>query len=248
MDPMTGTGVRKVGDLPDLSHLSREERIATLRTRMSVIEGGAHAAPQEEAVAPKDVIDVGERLRAILPGGGLARRAVTVVGESSQLVAYILAQATDAGLRAGVVGWPELAFASVDDMGGQLQRIVAVPEPGTHGLHVATVLSEGLDLVLYRHASQGKRYTIPPSVARPLEAKLRSGRAAFLLSGAHIAAPAATLEGTVTSFHGLARGSGRITGVDINVTVQARGHAPQATTLTVGHTPTVSAEGTIRVV
>ena len=98
-------------------------------------------------------------------------------------------------------------------------------------LGVAAVLTEGLDLVVYRSPVA---LALSPVRCRPLLGKLRKGRAALMMVGATVPSPALTVTGDIQAFHGIGRGTGRITGVDIRVRAQSKGGRPASASITVG--------------
>ena len=222
-----GTSVRKI-DLQSGGDISRAEQIAQLRLQMDRMSGGA-ANKLEKISEHVDVLPVDGELNMLLPGGGLARRAVTHVSETPALMVEILSRVTAAGGFVGVVGWPELSYAGVAVEG--LERIIAVPEPGMDPLGIAGVLAEGLDMVVYRSPV---RLELSPVRARPLLGKLCKGKAALVLVGATVASPALTVTAKVEGYSGIGRGSGRITGVDLRVRCQAKGMSPASGTVTLG--------------
>ncbi|MHA2788136.1 hypothetical protein ACXZ66_03165 [Corynebacterium sp. S7] len=221
---MEGTHVRKAEEFGDLDgELSRADKIATLRSRMAALGGEV----PEQVTETTDVLPVGDGLQRLLPLGGLPRRSVTHLSDTPALVVELIEQVTSRGGFAGVVGWPDLSYAGI----GELQRVVAVPDPGTEPLSVASVLVEGLDLVVYRSSVE---LTLSPVRARPILAKLRAGHAGLVLVGTKVQSPALTVSAQVADFRGIGQGSGRITGMDLNVRAEAKGHRPSSGVLTVG--------------
>ncbi|WP_342661962.1 hypothetical protein [Corynebacterium lubricantis] len=221
---MEGTYVRNVEEFGDLgAGLSRADKIATLRSRMAALGGEVVEQVAEET----DILPVGDGLERLLAQGGLPRRSVTHLSDTPALAVELIDQVTSRGGFAGVVGWPELSYAGI----GELQRVVAVPDPGTEPLSVASVLVEGLDLVIYRSAVD---LTISPVRARPILARLRAGHAALLLVGTKVQSPALSISAQVADFRGIGQGSGRITGMDLNVRTESKGHRPSSGILTVG--------------
>ncbi|SER65003.1 hypothetical protein [Corynebacterium cystitidis] len=214
---MKGTSVRK------LEGLDRHETIAALRLRMADIGGDVPA----HVVDDSDVVPVGENLQALLPHGGLPRRAVTHCSDTASLVVELVEQATSQGQHVGVVGWPDLSYAGV----ARCDRVIAVPDPGTDPLHIASVLVEGLDVVVYR---TGVELNLSPVRARPLLGKLRAGQAALVMVGAKVPSPALSISAEVTQFRGIGKGSGRITGWDMRVRTEAKGYRPVSGVVTVG--------------
>jgi len=214
---------------------ARAEQIAQLRSKMAQIGGavpggdGDGAGFAQKIADGEDVVLLGEQFRFLLPGGGLPRHAVTHMSDTPALVAEMLLHVVEAGGHAGVVGWPELSYAGIDPK--YLGRIIAVPDPGVDPLGVAAVLTEGLDLVVYRSPVS---LALSPVRCRPLLGKLRKGRAALMMVGATVPSPALTVTGDIQAFHGIGRGTGRITGVDIRVRAQSKGGHPASASITVG--------------
>ncbi len=214
---MGRTHVRKV------EGLSRAERIAALRSRMEQIEG-ASPAPSHE------VLPVGE-LDRILPGGGLSRRAVTEVSDCPALVVELIREVSGRGGHVGVVGWPALSLAEVE----RLEQVIVVPDPGEDPLGVASVLVEGLDLVVWHSQVP---LTLSPVRARPLLGRLRTGRAALVLVNLRSQSPAARIDARVTAYRGIGRGTGRIRGYSLEVKETTR---RASMTLNVGEAPRLRA-------
>lgn len=214
---------------------ARAEQIAELRSKMAQIGGevpgggNGSAGFGEEIASGEGVLRLGEQFRFILPGGGLPRNAVTHMSDTPVLVAEMLLHVVEEGGHAAVVGWPELSYAGIDRK--HLDRIIAVPDPGADPLGIAAVFTEGLDLVVYRSPAQ---LALSPVRCRPLLGKLRKGRAALMMVGATVPSPALTVTGDIQSFHGIGRGTGRITGVDIRVRAQSKSSHPASATITVG--------------
>lgn len=211
-----GTSVRKL----DLPALSRAEQIEQLRAQMEQMGG----APQ---AVTDNVVTVPGELGELLPGGGLARGAVTQISDTPALVVELIDRVTADGGHVGVVGWPELSYAGVAALG----NVIAVPDPGMDPLGIAGVLVDGMDLVVYRSKA---RLELSPVRARPLLGKLRKGTAALAMVGATVASPALMVTGDVAGFVGIGRGSGRITGIDLRVCCQGKGMASRAGTVTLG--------------
>lgn len=172
---------------------------------------------------------VGGPLSLVLPNGGLPRQSVTHVSDTPALVVELITQVVAAGGRAGVVGWPELSYAGIE--AEHLERVIAVPEPGIEDLAVAGVLAEGLDLVVIRTRVP---LELTPVRARPLLARLRKGSAALVAVNVAVPSPALALTGRIEGFHGIGRGCGRITGIDVAVRAERKGSRPASATITLG--------------
>ncbi len=168
---------------------------------------------------------------------------MTHVSDTPALIVEVLARVASDGGFCGVVGWPELSYAGIppEDM----DRIVAVPDPGIDPLSVAGVLAEGLDLVVVRSP---QRIELSPVRARPLLAKLRHGQAALVSVGTRLPSAALEITGEVAGIHGVGRGLGRITGIDIRVRTRAKGMRPASQVLTLGTAPRQEGQPVLKVV
>ena len=215
--------LHEAGEAP--AQPTRAEQIAELRARMAALGG---EVPQE-VTADTEVLTIGGGLSTVLPNGGLVRRSVTHVSDTPALIVELIGQVVEAGGRAGVVGWPELSYAAIG--ADALERVVAVPEPGIDDLSVAGVLAEGLDLVVLRTRSP---FQLTPVRARPLLARIRKGQAALVCVNVAVPSPALTLTGTLARFHGIGRGTGRITGIDFDVRAEGKGYRPASARVTLG--------------
>ena len=183
----------------------------------------------QQVVEDGDTLVVGGGLSLVLPNGGLPRQAVTHVSDTPALIVELIGQVTGAGGRAGVVGWPELSYAGID--ADALERVVAVPDAGLDDLSVAGVLAEGLDLVVLHTRSP---FQLTPVRARPLLARIRKGQAALVCVNVEVPSPALTVTGRLASFHGIGRGTGRITGIDFDVRAETKGYRPASARVTLG--------------
>ena len=192
----------------------------------------------QQVVEDGDTLVVGGGLSLVLPNGGLPRQAVTHVSDTPALIVELIGQVTGAGGRAGIVGWPELSYAGID--ADALERVVAVPDAGLDDLSVAGVLAEGLDLVVLRTRSP---FQLTPVRARPLLARIRKGQAALVCVNVEVPSPALTVTGRLANFHGIGRGTGRITGIDFDVRAETKGYRPASARVTLGAGATGSTGG-----
>lgn len=197
---------------------------------MRAVAGDAVTPDIERGAEPKiseeDALEVG------LPWP-LPRRAVVEASDCPALIVELIDQVTAGGGHVGIVGWPELSLAGIE----RLDHVVAVPDPGVDPLGITSVLVEGLDLVIHYSSVA---LNLSPVRARPLTGRLRKGAASLVLVGLTAPSPALRIEAEVTAYRGIGQGTGRITGVDIDVTMSAKVGRTR-TTLTLG-APEVAAE------
>lgn len=202
---MEGTSVRKIV-AGELSTLSREDRIATLRARMEAVG----AAPRPE-LPEEQGIPAPPTLQLTFP-----RRAVVHCTDTPAFVVEIIRAAVQEGNFVAVVGWPELLLS---DVAQSLPNVVTVPDPGPDPLNTVAVLTEGMDVVIYRAEAPQE---LSPVRARPLLGKVRNGNAAVLLVNLTSPSPHLTLTAKVTRFHGIGPGTGRIRGLEIDVEITTK--------------------------
>lgn len=196
---------------------------------MAALEAGAGRADGIDSVPGRvDVVPVAGPLGQVLPGGGVARRQVTELNDCPALAVELAMRVTAGGGFVAVVGWVELALAQIAEE-GDMSKVIAVPEPGADPWQVTGVLVEGMDVVIHH----GQPVELSPTRARPVLAKLRTGRAALVTVGPHLPGAALRVDGQVGTFRGIGRGTGRIRGFDINVSVRTKTGA-QAGVVTVG--------------
>ena len=218
---MRQTSVRKTGHAAgNLAHLDRAERIAVLREKMTGMVASESQVQARKIVAEQDYLSVPQEFAEILPMGGLLRGELVDMADSAMVVAQLIAHISGNGSFVAVVGWPSLSLAGVKESGGDLRKIIVIPNPQDQALNIVTMLAEGVDLVVYRHAGQ----SLTPSQARPLLAKLRAGRAAVLAVGLDMPTHVVRLAATVSGFRGIGNGSGRIYAVDFTLCCRAKGN------------------------
>lgn len=255
--------------VPDLSGLNREDTVAALRKSMAGLgavvsepvgdEGGGGGRGSGAAVGDGGVGVVGDGVpagegghhaadgRVPVPAGlaglldgGLVKGAVSSIDAAGAVVAGILAEVTAAGGHVALVGLPDFAPLSIVEHGGDLSRVLDVPEPGESPLEVVTLLADGVDVVVVKLDR-----TPPPSAARPVMARLRGSGCALLYVGEGWPGSKVSVASRVTAIHGLGAGHGRIRGVEFHVTARGAGRPERGVRWTIGDCPASEAVATV---
>lgn len=208
-----------VAELQEVAKPQHAEREAGPARGVSPLRA---VAPEPATVGRTRVLGMPEWLAGQLAGGGLARGAVAAMADCPAAVVDILAHVTANGGCAAVVGYPNLALAAVAAAGGELSRLIIVPDPAPHVGAVLSTLAEGVDLVVYVPVQR-----VTPTFARPVEARLRKSSCALLSCGAPWPGARLNLDVRVSGVHGLGRGSGRIRSVGVTGRVWGKGQPPQ---------------------
>ncbi|WP_293818506.1 hypothetical protein [uncultured Corynebacterium sp.] len=244
--------------------------IASLRRKMQQIESGgapmasvSSAAVLESAPAGKVASERKDSVRTApvpawlaehLPGGGVARGQATQISDCPAVLVDVLAHLTAQGMCVAVVDYPRLAIAAVAAAGGDVERLVLVPDSTPHTAAVLGTLVEGMDVVLFAAGGQlGKQggqggqdgqggwgsggavsSTVTPTFARPVEARLRKSECALLVCGKAWPQARMHVELQVCGVLGLRRGSGRIRAVEVAGRVWGKAQPPSAVRATIG--------------
>lgn len=153
--------------------------------------------------------------------GGLPRGAVTSLADCPAVVIELLAYVTATGGCAAVVGYPNLALAAVAAAGGDLGRLIVVPDPAPHAAAVVSTLAEGVDMVVFVPVN-----AVNPTFTRPIEARLRRSRCALVSCGRTWPGARLNIDVRVTGVGGLGRGSGRVRSVDVAGRVWGKAQPP----------------------
>lgn len=249
--------------VPDLSGLNREDTVAALRKSMAGLgavvpepasgRGGDGGRGSHVVVGDGDgsVLAGGDGHHAAggrvpvpaglagLLGGGLLKGAVSSIDAAGAVVAGILAEVTAAGGHVALVGLPDFAPLSIVEHGGDLSRVLDVPEPGESPLEVVALLADGVDVVVVKLDR-----TPPPSAARPVMARLRGSGCALLYVGEGWPGSKVSVASRVTAIHGLGAGHGRIRGVEFHVTARGAGRPERGVRWTIGDCPASEAAAT----
>ncbi|MGJ4111992.1 hypothetical protein ACN4DU_04165 [Corynebacterium macclintockiae] len=236
--------------------------IASLRQKMRQIEAKC-AAVGEGASQIKESVRVApmpQWLAGHLPGGGVARGQATQISDCPAVLVDVLAHLTAQGMCVAVVDYPRLAIAAVAAAGGDVERLVLVPDSTPHTAAVLGTLIEGMDVVLFAAGGQGgqsvqsvqgargmQRGAVPPTFARPVEARLRKSECALLVCGRAWPQARMHVELQVCGVLGLRRGSGRIRAVEVEGRVWGKAQPPSAVRATIGAEEAMGAESAAEV-
>lgn len=214
---------------------NRAEQLKQLRRQMAAVAGkvgggrrglgstdmAAPVAPGSEAVLP-----VPSLLAGVLPAG-LPRGTVAVLSGARSLMLGMVATVTAAGGNAAIVGQPDLGLLAASEMGADLSRLAVIPDPGNDPVEVATVLMDGMDLVVL---GLGGR-SVPPARTRVVLARARHRGCALLVSGGTWQGAALQLDARVSGYEtvgdkmpgcGAISGFGRIGAVRLEVRAAGR--------------------------
>ncbi|WP_216913536.1 hypothetical protein [Nocardia noduli] len=221
-----------------LTGLTRAEQLDALRARIAAVPGkvgattASPAAPSPGVQPPPEVIEVPGDLGSVLPAGGLARGSVVGCTSGSLLVG-LLAAATQAGEWAAMVGNPRLGLLAFHEMGGDLERLAHIADPGPDPLAVTAILLDGLGVVVLDYPG-----TVAPSRARAVAARVRSHGAVLIVTTTGWMRPDVQIHTRTAGYTGLGHGRGRLQAVHLDVRVTSRSTRPRTTRLTLhGSTP-----------
>lgn len=234
---------------PELSGLSRQERLDFLRRRMAAVpargESVANRAPMEGALhtpgkssAPDSdtagVLPVPAALADLLPRGGLVRGSVVSVSGATSLLLGLVASVTADGGHVAVIGHPQLGLLAAVEMGAQLERLALIPDPGADPVEIAAVLLDGMDLVVLGLGGA----SVAPSRARAVVARARSKGSTLVVTDGHWDGAEMRLDARVRGYAGLGKGSqergcGRLRSLSLAVCARGRSFQPRTTRLDV---------------
>lgn len=168
-------------------------------------------APTEGAgtfdrAVPADAVPLPRDLRSVVPSGAVAPGQVVALAGGHSLVVALVAAATAAGKRCAIIGYPALGLAAVAAEGGDLSQVALVPSAGADPGVVASVLLDGMDMVVLDPAC-GR---IPPARARVLAGRARSAGTVLVAGARDWPGADLHLESAPSRCVGLDRGYGRI--------------------------------------
>lgn len=206
---------------------AKRAQLAELRRRMAAVPARGAGAETRAPVAEesrREALPVPAALENLLPDGGLAKGSVVVYNGAGSLIAGLLAAVTSAGGHAAVVGMPRLGLLAAAEMGARLDRLAVVSDPGPDPLEVASVLLDGLDLVVL--GLNG--LSVPMSRTRVLAARARGKNSTLMVTNGSWSGSALHIDTRVAGYGGLGRGCGRLRTVRLDVSVRGRAAQPRS--------------------
>lgn len=213
--------------MPLVTSENIDRTIYDLKQKMARIDGGGVPQPSAvttaanlQSMAP---IPSPEWLSQCMDIGGVPRAAVTSVADCPAAHVDMIAATTRASGCVAIVGYPQLALAAIDASGGNLERLVVIPDPAPHAAAVVGTLLEGLDMVFYRPSVD-----VTPTFARPVEARLHKSQCALVVSGQTWPRAQMNIDVRVVGVTGLGRGSGRIRGIEVDGQVWGKSQPPRS--------------------
>lgn len=210
----------------------RADQLEQLRRQMAAVSGkvgaGRRGSAPSAAAAPvfEAALPVPSLLAGVLPAG-LPRGTVAVLSGARSLMLNMVATVTAAGGNTAIVGQPDLGLLAASEMGADLSRLAVIPDPGNDPVEVATVLMDGMDLVVL---GLGGR-SVPPARTRVVLARARHRGCALLVSGGTWQGTALQLDARVSGYEtigdkmtgcGAISGFGRIGAVRLEVRAAGR--------------------------
>lgn len=184
-------------------------RLAALLAEAPGLERASQLAPPRLPVLPV--------FEKILPYGGLrpgTTVGITGVGATSLALALVARSSQESWTAA--VGLPALGLPAAGELGVALDRLVAVPDPGTQWTSVLAALVDAFDLVIARPSHDRD--------ARRLSGRVRERDAVLVVIGRWPECDL-MLHGTTAMWHGLGRGHGHLRTRSVTVAVGGRGAA-----------------------
>ncbi|KAB3522911.1 hypothetical protein F8377_01720 [Corynebacterium zhongnanshanii] len=206
-----------------LNH-NNEHTLDMLRKKIRGIES-AGQGPRAVDLQVSSPAPVPPWMEEALDLGGLPRGAVTQVSNCPAALVSMLAALTAHGGCAAVVNHPNLAVAAVEAAGGDIERLVLVPDADPHAAAVLSTLVEGMDMVMYK-PPLGEA-GVSPTFARPVEARLNKSECALVVCGGQWPGARVHIDMHVSGIVGLGRGSGRVRAVEVDGRAWGKAQPPR---------------------
>ncbi|WP_078280797.1 hypothetical protein [Mycobacteroides franklinii] len=209
----------------DEALVNRADQLQKLRKQMATISGKvggdrSSAGRFQEALPDAQSLLPGSDALARSIGHVLRRGTVAVASGARSLPLDVVASVTAAGGYAAIVGMPDVSVLAAVERGADLSRLALIPHPGLSAVEVASVLMDGMDLVVL--GLGGRR--VASTSARAIVARAHSNGCTLLAVDGDWEGASLRLRAQVTGYDGVsARGLGRIRGVRTAVRTRGRG-------------------------
>ncbi|CAJ1585068.1 hypothetical protein [[Mycobacterium] wendilense] len=207
---------------------NRSEQVEQLRRQIAAVSGkvGAsrrgHQGAGSPAPAAESLLPVPESLAGLLPRG-LPRGVVGVLTGARSLPLNMVAAVTAGGGYAAIVGDPRASLLAAVEMGADLSRLAVIPDPGADPLEVATVLMDGMDLVVLDLSGR----SVAPTRSRSMMARARHKGCTLLVTGSDWPGAQVRLDARVRGYE-LTGGSGAGRVGEVRLALRARGRCARA--------------------
>ncbi len=227
---------------------TREERIVALRSMLATAASGRGVAagepgsaqrrggevpeadptrtPQAAADGGAGVLPVPAPLAELLPAGGLVRGQVVGVSGAGMLLAALLASVTASGGQAVIVGHSRLSLLAAAELGAELSGIATIPEPGPDPVEIASIVVDGVDLVVLDLTG----VSVTPGRARVCAGRARAAGTVLAVSGGRFPGSSVMLSARIRGYR-FAPGGRRIGGVRLEISASGKGFTERLTTV-----------------
>lgn len=206
--------------------------IADLRRRIAAVNPrGTRAAPeptrppQHDTAPTRLALALPEHLQPAFPTAGLPQGSMVELCGARGPAVSIIATVTRAGGSVAIIDTPTFGLLAAHEQGADLTRIALVPDSGDDPIAVISVLTEGMDLIVWTPG----RTTCTPSVERGLAARLRTKQSTLIALGPGLRRPDYRLEVNIANYRGITTGHGNLSGIETTIRSSGRNLAPTRT-------------------
>ncbi len=222
--PVSAVAVASRTAVPDVSGLDKSQKVQLLQRHINQVTG---FLPTPQSVSHKQITPP-SALSEVL-AGGLTCGAITTTPEFGAVTAALVAAATAAGQHVAIVDIAQCGYLAIADLGGDLSRVIAVPDSQGQALETINVLADGVDLVV-AHLPQEPT----ASQVRPLLTRLRKTETALLAVSDPFSSSAGRITSALQQVYGLSLldpaatvAHGRIRGVEYAISFAQPGQVPR---------------------
>lgn len=137
---------------------------------------------------------------------------------AGSLLLGVLAAASAAEAHVAIVGMPGLSMLRLVELGGVVDRIALIPDPGPDPVRIVAVLLDGIDVVVVHLGGA----SVSPSRARAVTARVRAKDAVLVVVDGRWPGTDLWLDARVVGYRGVTAGHGRLRSMEVAVTVGDR--------------------------